>query len=291
MATEAQPVKKLEEHIRALEATIAVCVAEPTKRAVHKLRSTTRRIEAQLTLLGRLQGLPPFRTEAAVVRRHLRRLRRAAGKVRDLDVHNDLLNEFFRPSRPHTVHARELHDDAEKLRADQLERREHAAARLTKTLTGHQADIAGALEDLRKALKPALTLKLPATELLELVERDFRKLAGLDEPGSARPKKRKRAASHRRRLQDDEFLHELRKTAKSVRYMAEAAPQSRRAAALARDYEALQESGGQWHDWLELARDAKSLLGPKHALTKLFKERRDRHHTGFLTALAHRGVR
>lgn len=58
---------------------------------MHKLRTETRRVEAQISLLEQLRGLPGFRKEAERVHRQLKKLRRAAGRVRDLDIQQTLL--------------------------------------------------------------------------------------------------------------------------------------------------------------------------------------------------------
>lgn len=72
----------LHSQLRALGGRLKACAREPEPRAVHRLRIGTRRAEAGLRLFGPL--LPPRRTRR--LRRRIRKVRRAAGQVRDLDV-------------------------------------------------------------------------------------------------------------------------------------------------------------------------------------------------------------
>lgn len=68
---------------RALGRRVKACADRLEQpRAVHRLRIATRRADAGLRLFGPL--LPPRRTER--LRRRIRKLRRAAGQVRDVDV-------------------------------------------------------------------------------------------------------------------------------------------------------------------------------------------------------------
>jgi CHAD domain-containing protein len=247
-----RPVETLRDHATALEAALAVCLGDPKPRPVHKLRTETRRIEAQLLLLDQMHGLSPFRKEAAKVRKHLKKLRRAAGRVRDLDVQRKLLeNEGTQP---------DARRDARAMANLRKQRREGAADELLAQLVKRQAKLANALEALLEALEPEAHLELAATELLAIVERQFRNNRELkvQEPTTNQ-------------------LHTLRKTAKVARYLAENAPASRRAKQTAKQYESLQQAGGEWHDWMELTKEAKEELGRHHALVDAFGRKCSRH--------------
>jgi CHAD domain-containing protein len=89
----ATPVEELRKQAGRLEAALSVGVATPTTKAVHELRSSTRRVEAQLELLATVKGLPPYRPAARKVSRRLEKLRRVAGRVRDCDVQDKLLKD------------------------------------------------------------------------------------------------------------------------------------------------------------------------------------------------------
>lgn len=248
----ARPVETLREHATALEAALAVCLGDPRPKAVHKLRTETRRVEAQLLLLDRMHGLPSFRKEAAKVRRHLKKLRRAAGRVRDLDVQHKLLKiEETRPA---------ARRDAGLMAKLRKERRDEAVEELLEQLVKRQAKLANALEALLEALEPAEHLELAPTEVLAIAERQFR---------NTRELKVQKPTTDQ--------LHTLRKTAKVARYLAENAPGSRRAKQTAKRYESLQQAGGEWHDWMELAKDAGEELGRDHALVDVFGRKCERH--------------
>jgi len=72
---------------------------------------------------------------------------------------------------------------------------------------------------------------------------------------------------------DDEQLHAMRKSAKTARYMVENAAGSSRARRVEAKYDALQDAGGEWHDWLDLAETSREHFGRKHPLTVAATER------------------
>ncbi len=75
-------------------------MAEPNARPVHQLRTMTRRIEGQLALLALLSGVPDYGKPADKARRLLKRLRRSAGEVRDIDVQIDLIESIVPDGSP-----------------------------------------------------------------------------------------------------------------------------------------------------------------------------------------------
>jgi len=250
-ATTAHPVQSLREHTTALEAAITVSLADPTPKAVHKLRTESYRIEALLDLLNGLKHLPPFRAKAAKAVRQLKKLRRAAGRVRDLDVQLQLIQD-------HTPEALSQTDSGE-LQRTRTKRRMRAARKLLKLLTKRQQKISTRLESLLAALEPAETLTLTTTVLLQRVERDFHSIHALII-----------------RHPSDEHLHAIRKAAKLARYQAELSPRSPIARRTAKFYHSIQEAGGHWHDWLELAVSASEQLGEDHPTAAHFTHLRDR---------------
>src|ERR1700721_1390173 len=88
-----QPVTVFLRQSLTLNAAIAACLEKPSIKSVHRLRSSTRRIEAILELLTISTNLR-LRTKSKSLRKILRTLRRAAGAVRDLDVHHELLRPY-----------------------------------------------------------------------------------------------------------------------------------------------------------------------------------------------------
>src|SRR3954447_2609157 len=74
----------------------------PKVEVVHQLRTGTRRVEATLETLAREAGARGLGKPAEEARqrwlRQLKKVRRAAGTVRDLDVHRELLADNFLPA-------------------------------------------------------------------------------------------------------------------------------------------------------------------------------------------------
>ena len=89
--THKHSIKIFRERVDSLNAAILVCRSSQKRDAVHHLRSATRRMEAQLTLLEISEVLTPHLDEIIQVRKRLIEIRRAAGKVRDLDVQFELM--------------------------------------------------------------------------------------------------------------------------------------------------------------------------------------------------------
>jgi CHAD domain-containing protein len=254
----AYPVQALGEHAIELEAAILVCMADATPHAVHKLRTESRRIEAQLELIHGLKGVPPYRTKAAKVMRQLEKLRKAAGVVRDLDVQQKLIEDHI-PND--SIAAREDRDELQKICK---KARKRAARELQELLTKRRKKITKRLEKLLTALEPATELRVQPAELLRMAEATFHGTHALII-----------------RNPSDEHLHGIRKAAKLARYQAELAPGSPQAKLFAKRYKSLQEAGGHWHDWFDLAAIAAEELGDHHATAAHFRDLRERELTAY----------
>jgi CHAD domain-containing protein len=242
----------------------------PKVAAVHHLRTGTRRVEAALETLAReagARGLGEL-TEKARQRwlRQLKKVRRAAGTVRDLDVHRELLEENFpvasnagnngpvdaggqKPS-PITAQAVALNDW---LKA----RRGEAAETLCTTLDGHIGRLLAAedhfLDLIAKRRSLARRAHRPAAQLaLE----DYLRLM------DAMP------------LLDNENLHEFRKGAKKARYVAESEEDDAGAQAIAKTVKKVQDAIGEWHDWVVVAEEAREALGNGGAALQAELDRR-----------------
>ena len=250
-STTAHPIRTLREHVTALEAAITLCLAEPTAKPVHRLRTSTRRIEAQLMLFELLPALPPHDKAACKARRLLKKLRRAAGKVRDLDVQGDLIAAETPDDAPRSIQKKSL-----QLRGALEEQRAQAARQLVKTLQQHQAKLALTLESLLSTLAPSEPLTIAPTQLSTIIQSWFSQNSPAEPTSNP---------------DDPEHLHSIRKTAKLARYLAENAPKSARTPRkLARTFESIQEAGGEWHDWLILSTIAGNELGKSSPLTESF---------------------
>jgi CHAD domain-containing protein len=249
-----QPVHALREQATALEAALEVCAADPRKDAVHALRTGTRRLEAQIELLGMARGLPSHQPPAEAFLKRLAKLRRHAGRVRDLDVHKHLLKKELPPLLAALPERRALKKDVARMYEDLRRRRRRRAHKLQTQLRGEQTKVTAALEALMQALEPAEERDFSAATLLDHVRQNVQ---------------RKIEAEHRH--PGEETLHELRKSAKRARYQAEAVGSAAGEAA-ARRYERLQDAGGAWHDLLDLGRIACEELGTHHALVEVLAQ-------------------
>jgi hypothetical protein len=250
-AAAAHPVLTLRELVTTLEAAITLTLASPKTKSVHRLRTTTRRIEAQLELLTLLPDLPKHAKFSKKARKLLRILRRAAGQVRDLDVQRKLTQSRSK--------------EAEHLRDLLKQQRDEAADHLLDTIHEHQPKLTRALEALLKALAPAESLTLSAVHLAQLT------LHWYAHNTPATPKQ-----NHRQ-------LHNIRKAAKLARYIAQSATPDPKSGItkipthrLARTFESLQQSGGEWHDWLTMSGIAHRELGSSSPLARTFARRCDK---------------
>lgn len=250
----AHPIRSLREQVTALEAAITICLADPKAKPVHRLRTTTRRIEGQFALLSTLPRLPDYHEQTRQAKRLLKKLRRAAGNVRDIDVQMDLI-EAVAPGDASLP----LKKEAGRLRRNLEADRGRSSRKLIKMLDRRQSDLALVLESLLDQLNPVENLSLSSTELVSVSQRWFKD--NLPAEPEAGP-------------DDPDYLHSIRKLAKLARYIAENGPKrAKRPRLLAQSFEKLQQSGGDWHDWLVLAEIARDALGEASPLTKALDSR------------------
>jgi CHAD domain-containing protein len=253
-STSAHPIRTLREHVTALEAAITVCIADPKPRAVHRLRTSTRRIEGQFAMLALIPEIPEHDRLARKAARLLKQVRRAAGKIRDLDVHLDLIQSIT-PEKGVPA----LERDSAELRDVLEDQRDDAADKLLRKLRRLQAEVAAQLESLIEALEPVEGLALSSAQLAAMARDWFEDNMP---PG------------HADNADDPDYLHAIRKNAKLARYIGENAPKSAKTPRhLAASFEVVQEAGGHWHDWLVLAGIAEERLGASSPLTKAFVHR------------------
>lgn len=308
------PVPVLRERITALEASVTVCLADPDHKPVHKLRTETRRVEAVLLLLDLVSSLPEHRRESASMFRALKKLRRAAGTVRDLDVHRKMLEALstaeqrategpldHTDSTPQFLES--VHSDqkavtdkyvdslpeipyerstallvskaAAELRSKLGNRRDRAAHQLQGVLEKRQTRTVKAAQKLLRTLEIAADASLSADDLQRNAELLLTRDGLLNVSVDTL---------------DEEELHNIRKAAKKARYLAELLPGDPTLVRTAERFEALQEAGGQWHDALQLARAARRRFGKAHELAVLYKEDRDRKLATYRAALTAESV-
>jgi CHAD domain-containing protein len=261
----AHPVQLLCEAVASLEASALLCQVRPGKVAVHRLRTSTRRVEAQLELLSMLPGLPPHEPQTRNAVRLLKQFRHAAGQVRDIDVQRDLLRGEVAANKVEGAPSqdRELRSEARRLSRALKRNAEEASSRLQRLLHKQRAALPLVIQELLDALAPAQLIALNEAEMIALARNCFRNRREPRLPDAA--------------PQEPAELHEIRKRAKLARYLAESAPQSfLQTHRLAAKFEVLQQAGGEWHDWLILQGVAAQELGDSAILPRHFAAQANR---------------
>ncbi|MCU1252859.1 MAG: hypothetical protein JWQ49_5888 [Edaphobacter sp.] len=253
-----QPVSAFLRQGLMLKAAIAACLKKASPKRVHRLRSTTRRIEATLELLVLSAGIPRIDRQSKPLQRSLRKIRRAAGEVRDADVQSDLLDAYNRTP------------DSKRLRKDLSACRKKAERKLIKRLEQEQKKIELRLNNLEAILSPALDLNLSGTKLINVTQSWFAEnTRGLDP-------------------HHDQDLHTLRKVSKTARYLAETgADASKTIAKLAERYESAQKTLGEWHDHFLLLHEAHTRLPPDSETIEHIQQDTERLHQRADTAAGH----
>ncbi|HEY1964699.1 MAG TPA: CHAD domain-containing protein [Acidobacteriaceae bacterium] len=230
-----QPVVNFLRYSLTLKAAIAECADTPDPKPVHRLRSTTRRMEAVLELLGELfansTDLPKGRRKQRSFRRYLRKIRRAAGAVRDVDVHLEILETY------------QVIRDTAVLEKDLKVARRKLAKRLQQRIMKDERDLRRALDELEAVLAPFADLDWTGGALAHAAQEWLA------------------TAVHGLDPQQDDDLHSIRKACKTARYIAEIGGETSKAATkLAERFEAIQQTTGAWHDYLLLLNEAHAAL-------------------------------
>ncbi len=193
--------------------------------SVHGFRTTSRRLQ---TLLE--QVLPDCDRNQKKLLKMLNRIRRRAGKVRDLDVQLSALRSLKVPQEPRRK---------TQLMQGLIELRVKHEKKLRKMLTKDM------IREIRKRLKRGAKEVQSETSLDPLmVARSM-----LNE------------VVHPAGPVSEELLHQYRTVVKRARYAAEFAPKSAEATQFIGQVKRLQDAVGNWHDWLTLTQSASKRLG------------------------------
>jgi CHAD domain-containing protein len=252
----------------------------PKVEEVHQLRTGTRRVEATLETLAREAGArglgKPLEDARQGWLRQLKKVRRAAGTVRDLDVHRELLADNFLPevdtapdkvaaalaestaaASTGSVEITPLMEQARSLDAWLKAHRSAAAETLCATLDDH----AGALLDAERQFIDEIAKR---RSILHRAHRPPARLALEDylRLMDAMP------------LLDKENLHDFRKGAKKARYVAESDDDDPAAKTTAKAIKRVQDAIGDWHDWVVVAEEAHEALGKDGTLLQADLEAR-----------------
>lgn len=281
------------DHLRKLTATLRSnlekCATNPDVDPVHDVRTGTRRVQAMVEAMMRERNDEAFKEPAEKWLQMLKKMRRAAAPVRDLDVHRKLLHKLVKygstnegaglaapasdatavvgPS-PDVVEApatalpvNSVAQQAEHLDAWLHHARQHNAAALKKRAAKQFAKFdeeAGALET---AVQQGRRMRRHSRSAAMVALESFARLV------------------HEMEQLDEGNLHDFRKGAKKARYIAESAAEDAHAIAIGKVLKKLQDEIGDWHDWLVLGDEARAALdGDKNELISLIDAERDRHY-------------
>lgn len=193
--------------------------------AVHGFRTTTRRLQM---LLGQLATTGQHKNKKLL--KMLNRIRKSAGRVRDIDVQLEALRSLKVQQEPRRK---------TQLMQNLLDLRAQHEKRLRKLLK--KDDIREIQKRLKRAAEGARFEAAPdpldvARQILESAN-----------PGS--------------RPFDEATLHRYRIVVKRARYAAEFAPKSRESTQFLAELKRLQDALGSWHDWMTLTHTAIHQLG------------------------------
>jgi CHAD domain-containing protein len=255
-----QPKSHLMATAEAFNSAVTRCVEDAAPEAVHAVRTGSRRLQATLEAMLREDAASSLQQPAKEWLRQLKQVRRAAGTVRDLDVHRKLLEQWV------TEENSPLEKQAGVLDAWLKARRRHLASDMQKKIGKRQQE----LEQRQAAYLAAI---------------DSAPFDGVRVPRSADAvalEQFVRAADDMPSL-DAENLHDLRKATKKARYVAESGCAGQEFSNVAKALKRVQDVIGDWHDWLCLSQEADAALSKGGTeLTSSLGREVDRHFSAAL---------
>ncbi len=245
--TGASTVEDPRAHLTALaeafNAAITPCVEDADPDAVHRVRTGSRRLQAMLEAMLRENATFALDRPARPWLRQLKQIRRAAGQVRDLDVHRKLLEKLVGKDAPGSD-ADPLKKQAEVLDEWLKSERKHLARGMQKQIRKRQHGLAVGQTAFMNAIESVpLESVRPSRSADAVALEDF--VRAVD----AMP------------LLDAENLHEFRKATKKARYVAESAAEKGQYSSVAKALKRVQDAIGEWHDWLCLLEEAGTAMG------------------------------
>jgi CHAD domain-containing protein len=208
-----------------LERDLVKLSSKPRAENVHRFRTGTRRLQI---LLGELS--PKLGRSEKKLLKLLGRIRKRAGKVRDLDVQLAALRSLKIPREPRRKTQMVNH---------LIELRSQQEKKLQKAVDD------GTVREIRKRLKRA--------------SKDLNPDASRDPLAVAR--RMLATISHGDAPVTEALLHQYRILSKRARYAAEFAGRSAEADRFIAGIKRIQDALGDWHDWLTLTQTASEHLG------------------------------
>jgi CHAD domain-containing protein len=210
---------------RKLDQEFVKLSSKPRAENVHGFRTGTRRLQILLAELS-----PHLDRNGKKLLKSLGRIRKRAGKVRDLDVQLAALRSFKSPREPRRK---------TQLVNQLLEQRDRQEKKLRKMVDDDT------VRSIRKLLKRAAKNFTPekCRNPLAVAQAILSRVNGSDAP------------------LNQAMLHRYRILTKRARYAAEFAPHSAEAAHFIAQLKRIQDALGDWHDWLTLTQSARDNIG------------------------------
>jgi len=201
---------------------------KPAPDSVHKFRTNSRRVEALLS-----EVVPERHRNDEKLLKLLTRLRKKAGRVRDLDVQIASLRALKFPQA-----------------------------------NGHKSQVMDALVDERSQREKKLAKAFDRDTTGEIRKRLKRAAHDIDIPRNTDPLtltlRKLEELGHNQAPLTEKTLHQYRIIGKRARYIAELADGDPGAKRLVEQLKHMQDVIGDWHDWLKLTQKAEALLGGVH---------------------------
>lgn len=225
--------------VERLLASIANLVQQPTSKGAHFYRTSWRRFQAWSDVFH-----PETDSKQNQALRFLDKLRKATGKLRDSEVHRELLQKV---ATDQAAEKRKL-DKALKARRDRCERK--LRNRLREPILTGIWNILRSLDESPQGKEVRPTFH-PIDGMITLALDEYR--AFVQRHGKISP----------------ENLHQYRLQCKRFRYTAELAGDSPEVNALVETWKGAQDIIGEWHDYLTLTDVAEDILGNSTVVTAL----------------------
>jgi CHAD domain-containing protein len=246
----------------AFHTAVDQCLQDADPDAVHRVRTGSRRLQAMLEATLRENAGSALQLTAKAWLRPLKQIRRAAGEVRDLDVHRKLLESWASKESPipEAASASRLHEQAQVLDTCLKGERKHLAHGMQKQVRKRQQGLAE-----RQAAFLAALGSVPAGSSRGARSTNAVALEDFVRTADAMP------------LLDAENLHEFRKATKKARYVAESGA-AEQDSSVAKALKRIQDAIGEWHDWVCLREEAEAALGKDAPDLMAFLERQVERH-------------
>jgi CHAD domain-containing protein len=198
---------------------------KPAPENIHKFRTSSRRVEVLVSDLAESRS-----GNDKKLLKLLGRLRKKAGRVRDLDVQSAALRSLKIPQEP-----------------------------------GRKSQLMRNLAEERDKREKKLVKSLDKKTVAEVRRRLKRTAACLEIPENADPLRLARQQLNRLEVDQgaitEKTLHRFRIAGKRARYIAELAGRDAEATRLIALLRHMQDVIGDWHDWVQLADKAEKLFG------------------------------